>query len=697
MLKFIYKVMIISLICGSLTLLDFSSKGIILTASYAASTAKKEILKTDKVDESSMMATLTLTAVGLLTTRLYSCKLTTDMLVAAAGGASFIAGEVLSTLKLKKVMDNIETSIERDKKGNVNNEQKMALARLRMTYLEAKETAQTKKTLQQLAAVAFATAAINAYTMEGAEQIANASCTSALTSAATSCASLASKLAAGTYTAPLAPPVASGGAQLGAIAGVQATNVQLSHIPSPSSAAVAADTAADTSLLASNKAASALCTFGTAADVACGTAIALKKSTRGFCPVPVAISQNELKQSMKELFARANSIQSDTNRFSQLLNILIPQAHADLFSPLGIVASGAIGFLLATSKTLGIQIDSYLYSPRNRALVWGMLAGLAYMATTATDKVIGDIDSNVAKIDGIIFSYHSLKNGAEGSQTGSIKNAATTVNPTKLVTASVKYDDINLDVGNQESLPCFTGSNSKSCRSFEDIQRELPVSNQLDSNSQQQVSSILKAANAFNGTSKIKGASLSEAAKIGASANAINDSLKNVRKSMNERVKKNGEKENRDQMEEDLINSFNAAVTKNLKGSKAANMVASIYGGKSIISSPTINPVASEEIQKSNGQVFENHEINLGNTNDLPVNSMCVNEDKKNATPEEIAALNEATKNTVTIDDFEIKNDITKNTDTSLFDLISSRYLKSGYPRLFKIKEVKIEDPQVKK
>jgi hypothetical protein len=66
---------------------------------------------------------------------------------------------------------------------------------------------------------------------------------------------------------------------------------------------------------------------------------------------------------------------------------------------------------------------------------------------------------------------------------------------------------------------------------------------------------------------------------------------------------------------------------------------------------------------------------------------------KKEPTAEEIAAYNKATKS-ASMDEFEIKNDdINKNSDTSIFELISDRYQKSGYPRLFKEKEAAIPKP----
>jgi hypothetical protein len=44
----------------------------------------------------------------------------------------------------------------------------------------------------------------------------------------------------------------------------------------------------------------------------------------------------------------------------------------------------------------------------------------------------------------------------------------------------------------------------------------------------------------------------------------------------------------------------------------------------------------------------------------------------------------EANKSGATMDDYEIKTDITRDSKENIFDVISKRYKKSGYPRLFK-------------
>ena len=122
MLKIFYKSIVVSVLSGCLMLMNFNYKTGEIKF-FVMDTVQAETLKTEGISDNNLMATLTMTSVGLLTSRLWSCKLTPDMLVAAGAGAAFIAGEVIATLKLKKIMEDLEMEIQRDIKGDINKEQ----------------------------------------------------------------------------------------------------------------------------------------------------------------------------------------------------------------------------------------------------------------------------------------------------------------------------------------------------------------------------------------------------------------------------------------------------------------------------------------------------------------------------------------------------------------------------------------------
>lgn len=691
MLKFIYKTLLISVLSCSLLMLDFSYKGIMINSVQA------ETLKTEGVKDADLMATLTMTGIGLLTSRLYTCKLTTDMMVAAAGGAAFIAGEILSTIKLKKVMKDLETEIKRDPDGNVNKEQVQALERLKKSYEEAKKTAGTKKMLQMAAAAAFAAAAVIAYTLDGSEKAINGTCASSLASAATACASFSASLtAAQQYTA--AATVAKGGAMATAEIGKIAASNAAELTPGPSGAKLVLKTTTDSTEKAQEATASSQCPAVSGAVVTCQMATVLELKNRGVCATPVNIASVPAYMGGKYYAGMMTPAIKDPAMLNVIKSIFISDARADLFSPMGIVSGAAIAFVLMTSKTIGIQIDTFLFTPMNRAIVWGVLAGLAFAASSATDNVIKKIESNIAKIDAILNSMYSLGkgSGSENPANPQAPGVTGTTKPSTIVKMNpTNYEDMDLSELKDGSLPCFTGAETKNCKSFEEANKGLTSFTSLDLPTQQQVAGILKTANGINGTSKISGTTLDGLARLAASANALKATADKAKGKAQDRLKLAKSKTNLDAVSKKFEDDLNGTMKAGLKksNSNAADMMASLYGGRGGIASSSDSAVAKtdEDADASKLPPAVANVIDIGaGASAEPGNAGLDGIDTGSGSAmsaAELAAYNEAAKKT-NLDGFDVPtNDISHDSSASIFDLISNRYQQSGYPRLFKVKE----------
>ncbi|MBY0413191.1 MAG: hypothetical protein K2Q18_03455, partial [Bdellovibrionales bacterium] len=543
MLKLFYKTFLIGILSCSLMIMDFNSKGL------SFSNLQAETLKTESAEDPDLMATLTMTAIGLLTSRLWTCTKTTDVLVAAGGGAIFIAGEILSTIKLKQVMKDMETQITRDAAGNINNEQIRALERLKETYVEAKKTAGTKKMLQQAAAAAFLAAAVLAYTQETAVVSGNAACAAALDASAATCAAEAAALAATPGGQAAAEAVASGGVAAATAAGEELATEAEAHAIMPSAAAATLESTAVAATLATETA-SLTCPSTAPAVTLCSNTDVFTLTTRVVCPLPPGIVRQIPGLIGARLYANAfSSSHSKLTAMDVLKSMLIADARADLFSPLGIASSAAIAFLLYTSKTLGLTIDTFLYSPMNRAIIWGVLAATTYLATTATDNVISKIDANISKIDGILNEMKTkLGLGTETDQTKapSTTKKVTQVPPNRILVGTAKYDSVDLGGGAGGTLPCYTGNDAAKCKAFSDDVKTLPGFANLDAGTQAQILGALKTADGFNGTSSISGASLSSASQLGSSANALRAALDKAKKSAVETLRAKNKKYNFD-------------------------------------------------------------------------------------------------------------------------------------------------------
>lgn len=699
MLKLLYKTLLISVLSCSLMVLDFNSKGLTLNNIQA------ESVTTQGVSDSDLMATLTMGAVGLLTSRLYMCTyLSTDMMIAAAGGAAFIAGEILSTIKLRKVMKDLETQITRDKKGNINKEQIESLERLKKSYEEAKKTAGTKKTLQQASAAAFLAAAAVAYSLDAAHKASEAACQASITAAGGSCSAEAAAYAAA-YAYPKAALATAGGtSMLGSLATtVKGWLSQLSLAPSAvkEAEAKATDLANETT----QQLAAAKCQSARTASVACKQTIIVKEGGKGVCMTPPGlVSVPSAFGTIK--YAHYNTPVKHPKTFAEIFQTaFIANANADLFTPLGIASTAAVSYLMATSTTLGMKIDTYLYSPMNRAIIWAVLAGLAYAASSSTDNVIKKLESNIEKIDNIINNMNSMAAGATGTQLAQKQPAVqnTTRTNKRMEFNETDYGDIDLEKDGSGALPCFTGPKTgKDCKSFVDANKDLPSFQSLNLESQKQINGILTTANGFNGVSKISAGTLNGASSLAASANALKASVAAAKKKLSDALKASNSKINLEEREKSLALDLEKTMRDGLKkrNMTADQMVASMYGGRGALGSGSgsgsslagasdvdsdVKASATNSLMPAVGVV----DISAPSATDANLGLTGLDEGTKELSAEELAKINESQKAAAgsTIDDYEIKNDITNDTSSSIFELISNRYQKSGYPRLFKIKE----------
>ncbi len=689
-------------------MMDFNFKTLSLNQAIAqnqsvyrtdsANNTQIEKLKIDKIQDGNLMSTLTMSAVGLLTQRLWKCKMTTDIMVAAAGGALFVGGEILSFLKLKKVMKKMETQIVRDKDGKIDQKQIEILQKLKKSYEEAKETAGTKKMLQQAAAAAFAAAGALALTQALTETAAETACTAALQLAATACNAKGTALAAGVKTAPLAPPFFAGAIQaLKAL--FSETKADLAEkVPAPSNSKLVTSTVADKTNTAVESAAAGQCPMIAAATATCEGKRTIKMATRGVCPVPPSVV--DVPTSEAGMFYAGMSISKPKSNpiFDLISNYFLSSAHADLLAAIGIASSAARSYLLATSATLGVTIDTFLFAPMNRAMVWGVLAGLTFMASSATDNVIAQLDSNISKIDAILNGMNSLGNGIALSNP-TIKNPATkTKTPGgALGLTTLKYDDaeIGLEDLPNGKLPCYTGGDEKKCTTFEEKLKENKGFASLNLPSKDLVTGIVKAADGFNGRSKITTAAMIDAGKLAGNANAINASLKKNRDLLRDQLKKS--KIDLDQREKEFSDAIENNTRAQLKksGLSANQMLGSMYGGSSfpgatgVASAPGEgegeNAVEVASVAPAGDMIDINAGLGTGET-DLGLAGLeggeMTAEEKAAQDAAALVAADAAAASS--IDEYDLKNDITKDKETSIFELISNRYQKSGYPRLFK-------------
>lgn len=656
MLKLFYKTFLVTLLSSSLLI----------------NSVQAESVKTEKIEDEDMISSLTMVSIGLLTSRLYMCKMATDMKLAAAAGLAFIAAEVTGHSKLKKAMEDIETQITRNKATKqVDQAQIDVLKQLKQSYEDIKKTATSKKSYQGMAYKAFLLAGIVAgyqYSQETANQTA---CSIALGAAAVSCAELAAltttgSMGTGTVAAGI---IATGGLTCEEQSVATGVLFAASTVPMTSRERATSENTAKTANTATQSTASTECKLCIPAALKCKAGDLYAFTTRGVCMVPPSAASV-----MPSIFGRqlyANNLYTPIRQPSRILDLVqkmfMSEARADFFSSMGIASTAAVTFLMLTSKTLGIEIDTFLFSPFNRAIIWGSLGVLTKTAMDSTDKQIKKMEENITKIDAILAPI------VKHASSVTTMNVQTT---TTLANSSYTLNGGSEDIKLAENLPCITGDTSSSCPSFS---TSLNANGNLNNSGfsdfvLDEIGAVASAAGALSGNSLISGATNGLVGSASSMSNAIKAKYDKEQRTL---LKNLGNKIDYQKEVDNRVGALKAIVKKELEARKttAGAMLASIGSG-------TVEIDKNEKtIGKDTKRVAAITPIAIPAATQ-PEGDDELNKQLKDQNGE--LASTEVAKPQASIDDYELGNDITKEKETSIFELISNRYQKSGYPRLFK-------------
>lgn len=650
MFKLICRTLFIAILSGSLLI-------------NGAPEARAETVSTKGVGDENMLATLTMSAVGIIASRMWKCKMTTDMMLAAAGGAAFLVGDVLAYSDLKKVMKDLQTEVKRDESGKADRAQISALERLKESYEKAKKAAGTKKTLQQLAAAAFAAAAIAAYMLVAEEQAIIAACQAGITTAVSTCSAM---------TGPACPTCAAGAAQLSAQIATPQLIQGISLIPAPSNAQGVKTTSALGILDAALTAASGTCPAAAAAVGACQPIKPLFALSKGVCPMPLVVDNN--------LFT---PIHPTPNLFEQIF--FSPVYAGDMFSPMGIVSSLAIGYIIGTATNLGLMIDVIMFSPMNRAIVWGIFSALTLAASSATDDVIKKLEENIAKIDGILKEMNKLTNGNAGTNVAAAEKDKEKKSSEKpvLVDVQANGDVLFSSSEAQQNLPCVAGPDSAKCDSFMEKLKKSPDFINFSPEMKDMVMQIARGVGHINGASSVTAGNIGAINTALKDAGSVQNMLAKKQKEVQTLLKKNGSKFNFAQESEKFSKSLRAMMEKGLKEKKMSAREMSALMGTGALSAKiaskdeTLKTISKDVAKKASapthvGALAGNHLPSPAATS-VPGVTM---KDGLETAPENANAGDANDK-------YEINNlDIVTDKNESIFVLLSNRYLKSAFPRL---------------
>lgn len=638
-------------------------------------TANKKSTFEGKSDEGGT-SYLTGLAVGFVTTRmgLKVRPMPTDVMVGVASGAAYTGGEIVSTVQYKKESEKQEVDITVSNQGGAVNEgQKAALEEQKKNAESAKKSIKVKSILQKAAAAGYAVAAGIAVYQSFQEEAMNQACTSAGTAATAelnACASSSSISATegascGACSAKVAQTVAEFQA---------ATKARDAGTGGGSAADVSQSTAQRTALQTKI---AVPCTGAISQGIhsgvqsACSGALNIQKIFEAMSPTGLISSVNS--RHLEKLISNDKSyIEHKIKQFNEspvlyTIGIFFPEAKAGAGSLLSIGA-GAAGALGLSMTSIGSYIDVHMANPKKRAIVWGAMAALMAKSSMDSDKIAEDIDKQIEKMGVVVNQMNKME---VGIKTQNLSENKLDISDMLKGTGNA----VSFSTDGNEKFPCLVKNGTSNCTSLDDQFGKTSLATELDPSLMNLGSSVTKLGDTIQGSSGITGSSLQAANNIGKNSNAINRKMNQAMAELSRIQRKNGTPQTDILGETEkfskAVNSRIANAIKNGGGSgfmlgkngsggvdsKQSSPGGSLnHTGSGIRGVANIPPVGKDPAQKS---------LNLKFLEDKKEGVLNPNQDVANNENLDISL-----------------EDIHKDSSASIFEIISNRYIRSGYPKL---------------
>lgn len=629
-------------------------KGVVKTHSDGSRSQSVAYTFSD-VDEASMMATLTMIAIGIVSvTTLRSYKnITLDMKVALGAGAAYVAGEIYSNVSLKDKLEKMRIEFEK-KSGESMQTQVEAFTDLKTAYTEAKKAIEIKNTIQMAAAAAYATATGIATwtTLKESQKV-----------AAIQLDIKNKLLACGTLTAKVATAVAGkdciaklnvASTQLTTLTGVEST-------PAPSITLVAKANALMTSLRTILSTVLPPATAIVAPTNAAINAAIIEKQTSQTANPTGGVTYNNSYEMLKKIPAFF------------VLNSLVQKAHASWTSILGFLGASAVAYLTATKTSLGTKLDTWMATPKLRIVAWGILTGLTTASLSANKKVIQDLDERIKKIDDILASLLNTENGAQISA-----SSTATVNKSSLL-KGLGSETILANSGSSNfKMDCVTSNTATNCPSLAKAITESPEFQELPITLQNLSKQTGNLGDALQGQSNLSDSALASAGDLGAQNSAIQSALK-------DNIVKTNKLDNASDIEKEIKNAQNDLLAESKKAADKSGGAKALYASIGGIPSNSASGDLNQAKNIAEEAKFAPSSLNpptgaigaKGKSKNNDFEFKLMNENKEVA----------GSDSPVNVDNEQLaaemaKESIGSSNGPSIFEILSHRYYMSGYPKL---------------
>ncbi len=686
MLKLFYKTLLVSVLSSSLLIMDMTAFAQTATSNMSktgytrgadGNYTKTETLNLEAPkknnDVDNALEIITMLAVGVLGTRLLMYpKFTTDMSVVAAASAAYLAGEVMNLNDLKKETEALQQEIKISTDAKSNQTQIEALQKLKESYQKMKDSAANKKMFQEAAAVLYLAgmgiAAYQSYTEHGLF----AACASAI-SGTTGPLGIASDA---DYTCASCIPIMTSTLELANLLNSykEIVGPTVKKVPE----FLTNKAAFEASLISCIQSPTGLSIIKAATAAPCNAWTASFAATHcgPLAPELFYTSNGSANNAEKLLFANASMVMQPERMsvdktlgfkymLQKALDAFIPKAEASWNNIFGLGAAALVTFL-AVKTSFGTALDTLMFTPTNRAIAWTVMSGLAYSGAKATENEMKIMENHIQKINQILVDLNRLSTGVQASNVNEQQM--------NIVPPIVPAASIPVGTNPAARTNCLVGSGDTNCSSLSNTLANMPGFSNLPDAFQRIASQGANLGDGLSGQNSISGTTMTTAGQIvagGAAIRKLTDSVKN--KLFSAGISQ----ANFNKRASDFGNQLRAGAASALKKN---NMSAGAFLS-SIGMSPTSSANASIASKPTEGKSTKASKGGAGAA--------------VTAAPKEKGfelKLDEAPNAAVAVDAGGVKakeekydigtNDINTNNGESIFQLISNRYIKSGYPRL---------------
>ena len=620
------------------------------TAASSATTATTAAMgaggTTDTVqghkNETNMLNSITMAVVGLIAARLYKyMPPTTDTILAAAGGAAFIFSEIQTTEDINDL--NVTIS---QQASDANNQQVDALNKMKEKLQGLKDGVEKKKQIEMYAAIAFgaatAVALYETYTL---------------------------------YTSFKACEAAIKSGEVGIIdaigaAACLAAEKPIMDLDLKSFLTTPSPTITEDTVVKALTALAASLTPGCKVSVgACNPLlIAIKSYTTVGLPITIA----KVDPLLQQMFTpNTPTIITETNHvptyIENIYDFFIPGANAGMMELIFGAGGVAAGLLLSTS--LGPMVDNFMYFPLKRSIVWGVLAGLCYLAMNSSQDTIDQLQKSIDKINSILAAIQNNNGG------GTPGNGTPITTPNTLASNnSTNGGASHFGTSGGTSMPCITPD----CSSVNNAMMASPTWAAVDPKLQPVVLGVGTVASKMQGSSTLAGDAISGAGLNGA-VSVVNKAIKNAQSALNAQLKKMGQSPMDFKAAQDnLLKDFNKATSDSLqKANMTPSQMLASMGQSGIGNSTGAGDATKEETKKTfaKNKLSNANQGFAGSIDKMP--SLIMNDKAAVSNNSDGSLLMRAHE------EYDLKNaEISSDKNANIFGLISERYIKSAFPKL---------------